>query len=48
MPRSASAVFPEDGEDFETLMRSADQRLLRLKSNGSHFSSRGRGTLRLI
>ena len=42
------AVFPEDGEDFETLMRTADQRLLRLKSNGSHFSSRGQGTLRLI
>lgn len=25
------AVFPEDGEDFETLMRCADERLLRLK-----------------
>jgi diguanylate cyclase (GGDEF)-like protein len=25
------AVFPEDGEDYETLMRSADQRLLDLK-----------------
>ena len=42
------AVFPEDGKDFETLLRAADQRLLRLKSDGSHFSPRGRGTLRLI
>jgi diguanylate cyclase (GGDEF)-like protein len=42
------AVYPEDGEDFETLLRTADQRLLRLKSDGSHFSLRGRGTLRLI
>jgi len=25
------AVFPDDGQDFETLMRSADQRLMRLK-----------------
>jgi diguanylate cyclase (GGDEF)-like protein len=31
------AVFPEDGEDFETLMRSADDRMLRLKRNGSPF-----------
>jgi diguanylate cyclase (GGDEF)-like protein len=44
------AVFPEDGETFETLMRTADQRLLRVKNNGSHLVSRGRdhGTLRLI
>ena len=44
------AVFPEDGDTFETLMRAADQRLLRVKSNGTHFSPRGRetGTLRLI
>jgi diguanylate cyclase (GGDEF)-like protein len=45
------AVFPEDGESFEALLRLADQRLLRAKtSNGGHFSSRGRGggTLRLI
>jgi diguanylate cyclase (GGDEF)-like protein len=43
------ATFPEDGEDFETLMKAADQRLLRRKeSNGSLFSGRGRGTLRLI
>jgi diguanylate cyclase (GGDEF)-like protein len=42
------AVYPEDGEDFETLLRAADQRLLRLKSNGNHFSPRGQGTLRLI
>ena len=37
------AVFPEDGEDFETLMRAADQRLLRRKSNGHHFSAAGPG-----
>ncbi len=43
------AVFPEDGESFEELMRTADQRLLRLKGNGSHFSPRGRDlTLRLL
>jgi diguanylate cyclase (GGDEF)-like protein len=29
------AVFPEDGEDFETLMRCADERLLGLKGNGN-------------
>jgi diguanylate cyclase (GGDEF)-like protein len=28
------AVFPEDGADFETLMRVADERMLRLKGNG--------------
>ncbi|HEX4668779.1 MAG TPA: GGDEF domain-containing protein [Solirubrobacterales bacterium] len=27
------AVFPEDGMDFETLMRAADERMLRLKGN---------------
>jgi len=27
------AVFPDDGQDFETLMRSADDRMLRLKRN---------------
>ncbi len=32
------AVYPEDGEDFETLMRSADERMLRLKHNGSQLS----------
>jgi diguanylate cyclase (GGDEF)-like protein len=45
------AVFPEDGDSFEALLRHADQRLLRAKStNGKHFSSRrrDRGTLRLI
>jgi diguanylate cyclase (GGDEF)-like protein len=45
------AVFPEDGESFEALMRRADQRLLRTKSgNRRHFSSRRRDgdTLRLI
>ncbi len=43
------AVFPEDGETFEGLMRTADQRLLSLKAGGSHFSPRGEtGTLRLI
>jgi GGDEF domain-containing protein len=25
------AVFPDDGQDFETLMRSADHRMLRIK-----------------
>jgi diguanylate cyclase (GGDEF)-like protein len=25
------AVFPEDGQDFEALMRSADDRMLRIK-----------------
>ncbi len=29
------AVFPEDGEDFESLMRCADERLLSLKGNGN-------------
>jgi diguanylate cyclase (GGDEF)-like protein len=44
------AVFPKDGEDYETLMRTADHRLLRQKSRGSHFSQRSQdnGTLRLI
>jgi diguanylate cyclase (GGDEF)-like protein len=43
------AVFPEDGETFEGLMRTADQRLLSLKNGGSRFSPRGEtGTLRLI
>jgi diguanylate cyclase (GGDEF)-like protein len=30
------AIFPDDGQDFETLMRSADDRMLRLKRNESH------------
>jgi diguanylate cyclase (GGDEF)-like protein len=45
------AVFPEDGESFEALMRCADQRLFRIKSgNRRHFSSRRHDgdTLRLI
>jgi diguanylate cyclase (GGDEF)-like protein len=43
------AIFPDDGESFEALLRTADQRLLLLKSNSSHFSPRGRdSTLRLI
>jgi len=29
------AVFPEDGDDFESLMRCADERLLSLKGNGN-------------
>jgi diguanylate cyclase (GGDEF)-like protein len=29
------AVFPEDGSDFESLMRSADERMLALKRNGN-------------
>jgi diguanylate cyclase (GGDEF)-like protein len=28
------AVFPDDGADFESLMRAADERMLRLKGNG--------------
>jgi diguanylate cyclase (GGDEF)-like protein len=28
------AIFPDDGEDFETLMRVADERMLDLKGNG--------------
>jgi diguanylate cyclase (GGDEF)-like protein len=32
------AVFPEDGEDYETLIRTADERMLRLKRNGSPFA----------
>jgi diguanylate cyclase (GGDEF)-like protein len=32
------AVFPEDGEDFETLIRAADDRMLQLKRNGSPFA----------
>ncbi len=28
------AVFPDDGTDFESLMRAADERMLRLKGNG--------------
>ncbi len=32
------AVFPEDGTDFETLIRTADERMLRLKRNGSPFA----------
>lgn len=31
------SVFPDDGEDFETLMRVADERMMRLKQNGSPF-----------
>jgi diguanylate cyclase (GGDEF)-like protein len=29
------AVFPDDGSDYETLMRAADERMLELKGNGS-------------
>jgi diguanylate cyclase (GGDEF)-like protein len=32
------AVFPDDGEDFETLMRAADERLLERKRGGDRFS----------
>jgi diguanylate cyclase (GGDEF)-like protein len=32
------AIFPDDGEDFETLMQCADQRLMRLKGNGSRVA----------
>lgn len=33
------AVFPDDGTDFETLMRAADERMLKLKSNGRPLAS---------
>jgi diguanylate cyclase (GGDEF)-like protein len=35
------AVFPEDGRDFETLMRSADERMMELKrdGHGSHSTA---------
>jgi diguanylate cyclase (GGDEF)-like protein len=44
------AVFPGDGQTFEALLRSADQRLLRVKSSGAHSGPRGRdaATLRLL
>jgi diguanylate cyclase (GGDEF)-like protein len=44
------AVFPEDGRDFETLLRVADQRLLRTKAGKAVRAERGRGgdTLRLL
>jgi diguanylate cyclase (GGDEF)-like protein len=32
------AVFPEDGADFETLMRVADERMMGRKHNGSPFA----------
>jgi diguanylate cyclase (GGDEF)-like protein len=34
------AVFPDDGTDFETLMRAADERMLMLKGNGQPASAR--------
>jgi diguanylate cyclase (GGDEF)-like protein len=44
------ALFPGDGESFEVLLRCADQRLLRVKSNAAHLSPHGRdtSTMRLI
>jgi diguanylate cyclase (GGDEF)-like protein len=32
------AVFPEDGSDFETLMRAADERMLKLKADGRQLA----------
>ena len=32
------AVFPEDGLDYETLMRAADERMLRLKGKGKQLA----------
>jgi diguanylate cyclase (GGDEF)-like protein len=32
------AVFPDDGEDYESLIRAADERMLRLKGNGKQLS----------
>lgn len=34
------AIFPEDGEDFETLMRVADERMLRLKGADGQLALR--------
>jgi diguanylate cyclase (GGDEF)-like protein len=44
------AVFPGDGESFEALLRCADQRLLRVKGDGTHLAphSRDKSTLRLL
>jgi diguanylate cyclase (GGDEF)-like protein len=43
------AVFPGDGESFEALLRCADQRLLRVKSEATRLSPHARdATLRLI
>ena len=44
------AVFPQDGESFEELLRCADERLLRTKWNGGRTQARGRDdkSLRLI
>ena len=38
------AVFPDDGTDFATLMRAADERMLRLKGNGRPAATRTRRT----
>ena len=38
------AVFPEDGEDFETLMHSADERMLRLKRGDELAAKRERAS----
>ena len=32
------AVFPEDGRDFETLLRAADERMLRLKGHSRRLA----------
>jgi diguanylate cyclase (GGDEF)-like protein len=32
------AVFPDDGSDFETLMRAADERMLRLKADSKQLA----------
>ena len=32
------AVFPDDGKDFETLMRAADERMLGLKRKGKQLA----------
>ena len=32
------AVFPDDGEDYETLLRAADERMLRLKGSGRQLT----------
>jgi diguanylate cyclase (GGDEF)-like protein len=45
-----TASYPEDGEDFETLLQAADKRLLAGKLRGDTVASRSRhrGTLRLL
>jgi diguanylate cyclase (GGDEF)-like protein len=36
------AVYPEDGEDYESLMRAADERMMSLKASGRQLALEGR------